>query len=56
MSEIPRSEFSPISGDWGELWILNLAKMSLIKSYLILQNARVTALPGLQGYHFSVIK
>ena len=30
-SEIPPSEFRPISGDWGELWIPNLAWMSLIE-------------------------
>ena len=42
-SEIPPSEFCPISGDWVELGMSNLAWMSLIKSYLILQNARVTA-------------
>ena len=42
-SEIPPSEFCPISGDWGELWIPNLAQMSLIKCYWMLQNARVTA-------------
>ena len=42
-SEIPHSEFCPISGDWGKLGIPNLAQMSLIKSYWILQNARVTA-------------
>ena len=32
-SEIPPSEFCPISGDWGELGIPNLARMSLIKRY-----------------------
>ena len=42
-SEIPPSEFCPISGDWGELWIPNLARMSLIECYWMLQNARVTA-------------
>ena len=42
-SEIPPSEFCPISGDWGELGIPNLARMSLIKCYWMLQNARVTA-------------
>ena len=42
-SEIPLSEFCPISGDWDELGILNLAQMSLMKSYWMLQNARVTA-------------
>ena len=42
-SEIPLSEFCPISGDWDELGIPNLAQMSLMKSYWMLQNARVTA-------------
>ena len=45
-SEIPPSEFCPISGDWGELGIPNLARMSLIKWYWMLQNARVTAFTG----------
>ena len=43
-SEIPPSEFCPISGDWGKLWIPNLARMSPIKYYWMLQNSRVTAL------------
>ena len=42
-SEIPPSEFWQISGDWGELGIPNLARMSPIKCYWMLQNARVTA-------------
>ena len=42
-SEIPTSEFFPISGDWAELWIPNLARMSLIECYGMLQNSRVTA-------------
>ena len=42
-SKIPQSEFCPISRGWSELGIPNLARMSLIKSYWILQNARVTA-------------
>ena len=37
-SEIPPSEFCPISGDWGELWIPNLARMSLIEFYWMLLN------------------
>ena len=41
-SEIPPSGFCPISGDWGELWIPNLARMSLIECYWMLQNSRVT--------------
>ena len=40
---IPTSEFFPVSGDWGELWIPNLARMSLIECYCMLQNYRVTA-------------
>ena len=42
-SEIPPSEFFPISGDWGELEIPKLTPMSLIKRYWMLQHARVTA-------------
>ena len=38
------SEFYPISGDWGKLWIQNLAQMSPIKYYWMLQNSSVTAL------------
>ena len=41
--EIPPSEFCPISGDWIELWIPHLSRMSLIECYWILQNSRVTA-------------
>ena len=41
--EIPPSEFCPISGDWTELWIPHLSRMSLIECYWILQNSRVTA-------------
>ena len=36
-------EFYPIPGDWNELLIPNLAGMSLMKCYWMLQNARVTA-------------
>ena len=43
-SEIPLSEFCPISGDWDELWIPNLARMFLIECYWMLQNFSVTAL------------
>ena len=32
-SEIPTSNFCPISGDWGKLWTPNLARMSLIEFY-----------------------
>ena len=43
-SEIPTSEFFPISGEWDELGIPNLARMFLLKSFLwMLQNAIVTA-------------
>ena len=42
--EIPPSEFFPISGDWGKLGKTNLARVFLMKWYLMLQNARVTVL------------
>ena len=42
-SEIPPSEFCPISGDWDKFWIPNLARMFLIECYWMLQNSRVTA-------------
>ena len=42
-SGIPPSEFCPLSGDWSELWIPNLARMSLIECYWMLQNSKVTA-------------
>ena len=43
-SKIPPSEFCPISGDWGQLWIPNLPRMCLIiECYWMLQNSRVTA-------------
>ena len=38
-----RSEFCPISGDWGKLRIPNLARTSLIKCYWMLLNAEATA-------------
>ena len=41
-SEIPQSEFCPISGDWGKSGIPNLTRMSLIKCYWMLQNTRVS--------------
>ena len=41
--EIARSELCPLCGEWGELGIPNLVRTSLIKSYWMLQNARVTA-------------
>ena len=47
-SEIPPSEFCPISEDWGKLWILNSARMSVIECYWILQNSRVTAFTVLE--------
>ena len=37
-SEIPPSKFCLISGDWGELWIPNLARKFLIECYWVLQN------------------
>ena len=43
-SEMPLYEFCTILGDWDELGIPNLARMSLIKCYLGLQNARVTTI------------
>ena len=46
--EVPPSEFCPISGDWDELWITNLTKMSLIECYWILQNSRVTTFTGFE--------
>ena len=42
-SEIPPSEFFPISGDLGELWIPNLAQISLMECYWMLLNSRATA-------------
>ena len=39
--ETPRSEFCQISGDWGELEVLNLARVSSTKSYWMLRNAKV---------------
>ena len=46
--EIPPSEFCLISGDWGELGIPNVTRMSLIKFYWMQQNARVTDFPVLE--------
>ena len=42
-SEISPYKFCPISGDWGELWITNFARMYLTECYWVLQNSRVTA-------------
>ena len=42
-SEIPPSEFCSISEDWGKVWVQNLARMSLIEFYWMLQNSRITA-------------
>ena len=39
--ETPRSEFCQISGDWGELEVLNLAQISSPKGYWMLRNAKV---------------
>ena len=41
--EIPLSEFCSVSGDWDKLWILNLARVSLLECYWMLQNFMVTA-------------
>ena len=41
-SEIPSSEFYPVSGDWGKVALAHLAQMFLIKSYWMVQNAKVT--------------
>ena len=41
--EIPPSKFCPIFGEWDKSGIPNLVRFSLIKCYLMLQNARVTA-------------
>ena len=38
-----KSEFFLMSGDWGRSGIPNLTRISLIKCYYMLQNARVTA-------------
>ena len=43
VSEIPPSVICPISTNWGKIGIPNFARMSLIKSYWMLQNTRVTA-------------
>ena len=42
-SQIPLSEFFPRYGDLGNLGILNLECLSPVKSYWMLQNARVAA-------------
>ena len=42
-SEIPPSEFCPISGAWGKSGIPDLSRMSLMKCYWMLQNASFTA-------------
>ena len=39
--EIPSSELCPISGDWGDSEIKNLAWMSLMKCYWMQQNPKV---------------
>ena len=41
--EIPPSKVCPISGDWGKFGIANLTRMSIMKCYRTLQNAKVTA-------------
>ena len=47
-SEIPPSDLCPISGDWGKLWVLNLARMSFIECYWMLQSSRVTTFTVLE--------
>ena len=47
-SELPPSEVCPISVDWDELWIPNLARLSVIECYWMLQNSRVTAFTALE--------
>ena len=47
-SQIPMPELCALSGDWGELWVPNLAWMSLIECYQVLQNSRVTAFTVLE--------
>ena len=42
-SEIPTSEFFPISGDWGDVWIPHSARMSLTECYWMRHKSRVTA-------------
>ena len=42
--EISPSMFCPIPGDWRKLWIPNLAQMSLMKCYWLIQNAKVKTL------------
>ena len=46
-SEIPPSEFYPISGVWAKLWEPNLARKSPIKCYWMLKNAKLHHLPFL---------
>ena len=43
--EILTSEFCPISGDWDELGMPNLAGVSLMKNHCMLQKAKITASP-----------
>ena len=47
-SDILPSLVRPMYGDWVKLDIPNLARMSLIKSYWILQNTRVAAKEGVK--------
>ena len=50
---MPQSEFLSIPRDWDELRIPNLAQISLIKFYRILQNANLTDLSTLP-YHLMI--
>ena len=45
------SNFGPIPGDWGKLGMTNLARMSLMNSYWMLQKSQ-----GYNLYRFWVIK
>ena len=47
-SEVPPSEFCPTSGDWSKLCIPNLARVSLIECYWMLQISRVTTFTVLE--------
>ena len=53
-SEIPPSEFRPISGDWGKLGLPNVARISRINCNKILLN--VAKCQGNSFYRFWVIK
>ena len=50
------SKFCPISGDWGNLEIPNLAQMSLLTCYWMLQNSRFTAVTELLRENYQLRK